>query len=68
MAGNPEFGTKYRFPTKEEIRFDAQVRADIHTSTKNKIVEIAKKKKCSVPDILREAIYKYLEENTEITA
>lgn len=66
--GNPEFGTKYRTPRKEEIPFDAQIKIDIHSQTKSKVVKLAREKNCSVPDLVREALYRYLGSDDQATA
>ena len=68
--GNPNFGinNKHKFQRKGEEVFDAQLKARVHSNTKSKVVEIAKRKKCSVPDVIREALDRYLESDGQIIA
>ena len=67
-GGNPEFGTKYKMPKKEEQVFDAQISARLHKDTRNKISDIAKSRGMSIPDLVREIVYEYLEQYDKMTA
>ncbi len=67
-GGNPDFGNKYKFPTKEKEAFTAQLNARVHSETRQKISEIAKSKGMSVPDLMRQIVYEYLAQQDKITA
>ena len=66
--GNPDFGTKYRFQQKGESTFDSQLKARVYSDTKDKFSQLAEEKGVTVPDVVREALYKYLEDHDKITA
>ncbi len=66
--GNPEFGKKFKEPTKEETPYDAQIKINIHEATKKKFQQLAQEKNCTVTDIARKALYEYLAQQEKITA
>ena len=66
--GNPDFGTKYKFQQKGESTFDAQLKARVYSETKDKFSQLAEERGVTIPDIVREALDKYLEENYKATA
>ena len=59
--GNPDFGTKYRFDYGREEPLSEQVKVLMHPTMKNQLKNLAELNKCTVPDVIREAIDKYLD-------
>ncbi len=64
--GNPNFGKEYKhkFDFGRDKPLTAQVKAVVYPETKEKLQKLAKKRQCSVPDLIRAAIDKYLDEET----
>lgn len=60
LKGNPDFGTKYRFDNGREQPLSEQVKVLMLPETKNLLKELADKKDCTVPDLIRAAIDEYL--------
>ncbi len=62
--GNPNFGKEYKhkFDFGRDRPLTAQVKAVVYPETKEKLQQLARQKQCSVPDLIRAAIDKYLEE------
>ncbi|ELS04843.1 Replication regulatory protein RepB [Xenococcus sp. PCC 7305] len=64
--GNPDFGTKYKFYYGRDEPLSEQVKVLMHPKMKNQLKALAEEQKCSIPDVIRDAIDKYLNElNTE---
>ena len=61
-GGNPDFGTKYKSDYGRERPLTAQVKAVVYPEIKEQLKQLAEKKQCTVPDLIRAAIDKYLEE------
>ena len=59
-GGNPDFGTKYRFDLERERPLTAQVKAVVYPKIKEKLKLLAEERKCTVPDLIRDAIEQYL--------
>lgn len=59
--GNPDFGTKYRFDYGRDEPLSEQVKVLMHSEMKNRLKNLAELNECSVPDVIREAIDKYLD-------
>ena len=60
-GGNPDFGTKYRFDYGREERLSKQVNVLMHPKMKGQLKTLADERKCTVPDVIREAIEEYLQ-------
>lgn len=60
--GNPDFGTKYKFDNGREKPLSEQIKTLVLPETKLQLKEIAKKNNCTVPDLVRAAIDRYLNE------
>lgn len=60
--GNPNFGTKYKFDNGRETPLSDQIKAAVLPETKLQLRELADKKNCTVPDLVRAAIEQYLAE------
>lgn len=62
--GNPNFGKNYKhkFNFGRDKPLTAQVKAVVYPEIKEKLQKLAEKKQCTVPDLIRAAIDKYLEE------
>ncbi len=60
--GNPDFGTKYRSEPKTGEAFSEQVGTRVPPKTKTQLKQLADKKNCSVPDLVRAAIERYIAE------
>lgn len=58
--GNPEFGNKYKANLKAEKPLTAQVKVMMLPETQDLLKELANKKDCTVPDLVRAAIDNYL--------
>lgn len=58
--GNPDFGTKYRLSYGRDKPLTDQVKAVVYPEIKQKLKELADKKNCTVPDLVREALEMYL--------
>jgi hypothetical protein len=59
--GNPDFGTKYRFDYGREEPLSEQVKVLMHSKMKEKLKNLAEQNQCTVPDVIREAIERYLD-------
>ena len=59
-GGNPDFGKKYRFDYGREKPLSAQVKTLVLPETKQQLIELAQKRNCTVPDVIRAAIDEYL--------
>ncbi|WP_315787899.1 CopG family transcriptional regulator [Fischerella sp. JS2] len=59
-GGNPDFGTKYRFDYGRDEPLSEQVKVLMHPHMKCQLKNLADQKKCTVPDLIREAIDLYL--------
>jgi Ribbon-helix-helix protein, copG family len=59
-GGNPDFGTKYRFDNGREKPLSEQVKAQVSPQVKEQLKVLAEQQKCTVPDLIREAIEQYL--------
>lgn len=64
-GGNPEFGTKYRFNFGRDEPLTEQVKAVVNSQVKEELKNLAAQKNCTVPDLLREAIDRYLASELE---
>jgi hypothetical protein len=60
-GGNPDFGTRYKFDFGREKPLTAQVKAVVYPETKEQLKKLAEKNNCTVPDLIREAIERYLQ-------
>ena len=60
IGGNPEFGTKYRFDYGRDVPLSEQVKAQVYPDVKERLKKLAENKKCTVPDLVREALKQYL--------
>jgi len=58
--GNPDFGTKYRFDNGRERPLSEQIKTLVLPETKVLLKDLARKKNCTVPDLVRAAIEEYL--------
>jgi len=67
-GGNPDFGSKYKFETMGKKPLSEQVKVQIYSETKESLIELAKLKECSVPQLIREAIEEYLAKQKKIDA
>jgi hypothetical protein len=61
-VGNPDFGSKYRFPLKGDRPLTEQVQTKVPLDVKERLLTLAAAKNCSVPDLVREALGRYLSE------
>ena len=59
-GGNPDFGTKYKFDYGRDEPLSEQVKAQVHTSVKRQLKELADLNQCTVPDLIRTAIEQFL--------
>lgn len=59
-GGNPDFGRKYKTARKTTKELSEQVGTRVDLALKSKLKEVANKKNCSVPDLVRAAIEMYL--------
>ncbi|VEP12899.1 conserved hypothetical protein [Hyella patelloides LEGE 07179] len=59
-GGNPDFGTKYRFDYGRDEPLSEQVKVLMHPNMKHQLKNLASENKCTVPDVIREAIDRYL--------
>ncbi len=58
--GNPDFGTKYRFDNGRDRPLSEQIKTLVLPETKLLLKDLARKKNCTVPDLVRAAIEEYL--------
>jgi predicted DNA-binding protein len=58
--GNPDFGTKYRFDYGRDEPLSEQVKVLMHPQVKCQLKNLADQNNCTVPDVIREAIERYL--------
>jgi hypothetical protein len=61
-GGNPDFGAKHRFDYGRDKPLAGQVSTRIPEETRLQLKEIAQKKNCTVPDLVRAAIERYIAE------
>ena len=59
-GGNPDFGTKFKYETDRDEPLSDQVKAAVHPTTKLQLKQIAEQKNCTVPEVVRAAIERYL--------
>jgi hypothetical protein len=59
--GNPDFGTKYRFDYGRDEPLSEQVKVLMHSQMKARLKNLADQNQCTVPDVIREAIERYLD-------
>jgi predicted DNA-binding protein len=59
--GNPDFGTKYRFDYGRDEPLSEQVKVLMHSKMKARLKNLADRNNCTVPDLIRDAIDKYLD-------
>ena len=59
-GGNPDFGTKYKYENGGTERLSEQVKAQILPKTKLELKAMADEKNCTVPELVRAAIERYL--------
>ena len=61
-GGNPDFGTKYKLNSNRDKPLSEQIKTLVLPETKLQLKEIAQKRNCTVPDLVRAAIERYLTE------
>lgn len=66
--GNPDFGTKYRIDSGRDRPLTEQIKTLVYPEVKEQLKEIANKKNCSVPDLVRAAIEQYLANESKIAS
>ena len=59
-GGNPDFGTKYRFDCGREEPLSEQVKVLMYPTMKHQLKNLTSENECTVPDVIREAIERYL--------
>ena len=59
-GGNPDFGTKYKFDFGRNQPLTEQVKAVVYPEIKQQLKDLAKERKCTVPDLIRDALEQYL--------
>ena len=59
-GGNPDFGTRYKFNFGRDRPLTAQVKAVVYPEMKEQLKALAKERQCTVPDLIRDALEKYL--------
>jgi hypothetical protein len=59
-GGNPDFGTKYKFDFGRNQPLSEQVKAVVYPEMKQQLQALAKERKCTVPDLIRDALEQYL--------
>ena len=59
-GGNPDFGTRYKFDFGRNRPLTAQVKAVVYPEMKEQLKALAKERQCTVPDLIRDALEKYL--------
>ncbi|MEM8779878.1 MAG: CopG family transcriptional regulator [Cyanobacteria bacterium P01_G01_bin.49] len=59
-GGNPDFGTKYKFDFGRNKPLTEQVKAVVYPEMKQQLKDLAKERKCTVPDLIRDALEQYL--------
>jgi hypothetical protein len=64
-GGNPDFGTKYKFDFGRERPLTAQVKAVVYPEIKEKLKKLAQERRCTVPDLIRDALEQYLNEESQ---
>lgn len=64
-GGNPDFGTKYRNDFGRDRPLTEQVKAVVYPEVKQQLKDLADKKNCTVPDLVRAAIEQYLAEEKQ---
>lgn len=60
VGGNPDFGTKYKFNFGRDVPLTEQIKAVVYPETKEALKKLALDRKCTVPDLVREALEQYL--------
>lgn len=66
--GNPDFGTKYRINSVRDRPLTEQIKTLVYPEIKEQLKEIANRKNCSVPDLVRAAIEQYLANESKIAS
>ncbi|MGL5832774.1 MAG: ribbon-helix-helix protein, CopG family [Waterburya sp.] len=59
-GGNPDFGTKYKFDFGRNQPLTEQVKAVVYPEMKQQLQKLAQERKCTVPDLIRDALEQYL--------
>jgi len=59
-GGNPDFRTKYKFDFGRNKPLTDQVKAVVYPEMKQQLKDLAKERKCTVPDLIRDALEQYL--------
>jgi Ribbon-helix-helix protein, copG family len=65
VGGNPDFGTKYKFNFGRDVPLTEQIKAVVYPETKEALKKLALDRKCTVPDLVREALEQYLAREQE---
>lgn len=65
VGGNPDFGTKYRLNYGRDVPLSEQVKAQVYPEVKEELKKLAEDKRCTVPDLIREALNQYLARERE---
>ncbi len=68
LGGNPDFGTKYKFNFGRDVPLTEQVKAQVYPKIKEELQKLASDKKCTVPDLIREALEQYIAREQERNA
>ncbi len=63
--GNPDFGTKYRFDYGRSEPLSEKVLVLMYPEMKHQLKDLAAARDCTVPDVIREAIDRYLASLTD---
>lgn len=61
-GGNPDFGTTHRFDYGRDKPLSQQVSTRIAEETKLQLKDLAQKNNCTIPDVVRAAIERYVAE------
>ncbi|MGK7898859.1 MAG: hypothetical protein AB4372_35895 [Xenococcus sp. (in: cyanobacteria)] len=67
-GGNPDFGKKYKFKRKENEPLKARIATRVSEETCSRISRIAESKGMAVPDLVRQILSKYIDEEEKVTA
>ncbi|BDA72400.1 hypothetical protein RIVM261_077760 [Rivularia sp. IAM M-261] len=65
VGGNPDFGTKYKLNFGRDVPLTEQVKAVVYPEIKEGLKKLASDRKCTVPDLIREALEQYLAREQE---
>ena len=60
LGGNPDFGTKYKADRHGDKPLSEQVGTRVAPEVKLQLQEIAEQKNCTIPELVRVAIERYL--------